>query len=50
MLDIKFIRENKDIVQAGAKKKRIEIDIEKLIALDDTRLKESKKWKIYAVR
>ena len=29
MLDIKFIRENKDIVQAGAKKKHIEIDIEK---------------------
>ena len=42
MLDIKFIRENKDIVQAGAKKKRIEIDIEKLLALDDTRLKELK--------
>ncbi len=42
MLDIKFIRENKDIVQAGAKKKRIEIDIEKLITLDDLRLKELK--------
>ncbi|MCC7160778.1 serine--tRNA ligase [Candidatus Nomurabacteria bacterium] len=42
MLDIKFIRENKDIVQAGAKKKRVDIDIEKLIALDDTRLKELK--------
>ena len=39
MLDIKFIRENKDIVQAGAKKKLIDIDIEKLLALDDTRLK-----------
>ena len=42
MLDIKFIRENKDIVQAGAKKKHIEIDIDALIALDDTRLKELK--------
>src|SRR3989338_840222 len=42
MLDIKFIRENKDIVQAGAKKKRVDIDIEKLIALDDVRLKELK--------
>ena len=42
MLDIKFIRENKDIVQAGAKKKLIEIDVEKLIALDDERLKELK--------
>jgi len=39
MLDIKFIRENKDIVQAGAKKKCVEIDIEKLITLDDERLK-----------
>ncbi len=39
MLDIKFIRENKDIVQTGAKKKRVEIDIDQLIALDDERLK-----------
>lgn len=37
MLDIKFIRENKDIVAAGAKKKRIEIDIDALISLDDKR-------------
>jgi seryl-tRNA synthetase len=42
MLDIKFIRENKDIVQAGAKKKHVEIEIEKLIALDDMRLRELK--------
>jgi seryl-tRNA synthetase len=42
MLDIKFIRENKEIVQAGAKKKRMEIDIDKLITLDDSRLKELK--------
>ena len=39
MLDIKFIRENKDIVQAGAKKKHVEIDVDKLITLDDERLK-----------
>ncbi len=39
MLDIKFIRENKDIVQAGAKKKHVEIDVDKLIMLDDERLK-----------
>ncbi len=38
MLDIKFIRENKEIVQMGAKKKRVDIDIEKLIAKDDERL------------
>jgi seryl-tRNA synthetase len=37
MLDIKFIRENKDIVVAGAKKKRIEVDIDKLLELDDKR-------------
>src|SRR3989344_6034869 len=37
MLDIKFIRENKDIVAAGAKKKHIDIDIDALLALDDKR-------------
>jgi seryl-tRNA synthetase len=37
MLDIKFIRENKDIVKAGAKKKHVAIDIDALIALDDKR-------------
>ena len=37
MLDIAFIRENKDAVAAGAKKKRITIDLDALIALDDTR-------------
>ncbi|MEK7539475.1 MAG: serine--tRNA ligase [Patescibacteria group bacterium] len=42
MLDIKFIRENKDIVQEGAKKKHLDIDVAKLIALDDERLKELK--------
>lgn len=39
MLDIKFIRENKEIVKNGAKKKRVEVDIDKLISLDDDRLK-----------
>lgn len=37
MLDIKFIRENKDIVAVGAKKKHVEIDLDHLIALDDKR-------------
>jgi len=37
MLDIKFIRENKDIVAAGAQKKRITVDIDALVALDDQR-------------
>jgi len=42
MLDIKFIRENKDIVQEGAKKKKVDIDISELIAQDDERLKALK--------
>ena len=42
MLDIKFIRENKEIVLSGATKKHVDVDIEKLIALDDERLKELK--------
>lgn len=37
MLDIKFIRDNKDVVQMGAKKKHVDIDISELIALDDKR-------------
>ncbi|MEN9561501.1 MAG: seryl-tRNA synthetase, seryl-tRNA synthetase, partial [Candidatus Parcubacteria bacterium] len=37
MLDIKFIRENKDVVAAGAAKKHITIDLDKLLALDDQR-------------
>jgi seryl-tRNA synthetase len=37
MLDIKFIRENKDIVIAGAKKKHITVDIDRLLELDDQR-------------
>ncbi len=37
MLDIKFIRENKDIVIAGAKKKHVDVDIEALLKLDDRR-------------
>ena len=37
MLDIKFIRENKEIVAAGARKKHITIDLDALLALDDKR-------------
>ena len=39
MLDIKFIRENKDIVKSGAKKKHVDVNIDELITLDDERLK-----------
>ncbi len=38
MLDIKFIRENKDIVEEGAKKKKIQIDLNELLKVDDERL------------
>lgn len=38
MLDIKFIRENKELIKAGAKKKHIEVDIDKLISIDEKRL------------
>lgn len=42
MLDIKFIREYKDIVEAGAKKKGVKISLDELIALDDKRIAELK--------
>jgi seryl-tRNA synthetase len=38
MLDIKFIRENKDIIKEGAKKKHIEVDIDALLVCDEKRL------------
>jgi seryl-tRNA synthetase len=37
MLDIKFIRENKDLVALAARKKHIDFDINKLIEVDDSR-------------
>lgn len=37
MLDIHFIRENADLIKEGAKKKHIEIDIDRLIAVDEER-------------
>lgn len=38
MLDIKFIRENKDVVDMAAKKKGVKIDIDELLKADDERL------------
>ncbi len=37
MLDIKFIRENKDLIMAGAKKKHVKFDVAELIEVDDKR-------------
>lgn len=37
MLDIKFIRENLDLVKMAAQKKHVQIDLDELARLDDTR-------------
>ncbi|MHC4944059.1 MAG: serine--tRNA ligase [Planctomycetota bacterium] len=39
MLDIKFIRENADLVRDGARKKHFEIDVDRLLSLDEERRK-----------
>ena len=38
MLDIKFIRENKDLIALAATKKKIKFDVEELVSVDDKRL------------
>jgi len=37
MLDIKFIRENKGLIQQAAQKKHIEFDVDKLVEVDEKR-------------
>lgn len=37
MLDIKFIRENLDVVKMAAQKKKIVVDLDRLVSLDDKR-------------
>lgn len=37
MLDIKFIRENKDIIKMGARKKHLNFDVDQLLEIDDKR-------------
>jgi seryl-tRNA synthetase len=39
MLDIKFIRENKDLVAEAARKKRIDLKIDDLLKIDEERIK-----------
>jgi seryl-tRNA synthetase len=39
MLDIKFIRENKELITEGARKKHLKFDVEPLIKADDSRKK-----------
>jgi len=38
MLDIKFIKENSDLITEGARKKHIDFDVKELISIDDARL------------
>jgi seryl-tRNA synthetase len=42
MLDIKFIRENKELIKEGAIKKRINFDIDELLNVDQSRVSQSK--------
>lgn len=37
MLDIRFIRENSDLIREGARKKRINVDIDRLLEVDEER-------------
>ena len=37
MLDIKFIRKNPDVVKQVAKNKSVQVDVDKLLALDERR-------------
>ena len=37
MLDIKFIRENKDLIKAAAEKKHFKLDLDRLLAIDEKR-------------
>jgi seryl-tRNA synthetase len=37
MLDIKFIRENKDLIMLGAKKKHLDFKVDELLSVDDKR-------------
>ena len=37
MLDIKFIRQNPDLVRQGAVKKHIDADVDRILELDEQR-------------
>ena len=39
MIDIRFIRENPDLIKEGARKKRINVDIDRLLEIDEERRK-----------
>ena len=39
MLDIKFIRENKDLIAEAGRKKRLDFKVDELLKIDDERIK-----------
>ena len=39
MLDIRFIRDNKDLVKEAARKKHIDFSVDELLTIDDKRRK-----------
>jgi len=45
MLDIKFIRENRDQVKEGIKSKNQKIDIDELLAIDEEHRKLLLRWR-----
>ena len=50
MLDIKFIRENADLVKRAAKGKRVDVDIDKLLTLDERRREHLHKLEMLKAR
>ena len=50
MLDIKFIRENSELIREAARKKHIVFDVSKLLEADDLRLKILKEVEEMRVR
>jgi seryl-tRNA synthetase len=43
MLDIKFIRENPEVVKEGCRKKQVKVDIDKILELDQKKREYQKK-------
>jgi len=39
MLDINFIRKNPNLVKEGCRKKQLDVDIDKLLEVDNERIK-----------
>ncbi|MBK9593390.1 MAG: hypothetical protein IPO32_18465 [Crocinitomicaceae bacterium] len=44
MLDIKFIRENPDLIKEAARKKHIDFNVDELVSVDQKRLEKNYRW------